>query len=651
MQGMERTNPVANRPVDARDLAPQPDPLSVADLRQRARHAVLLGAAVALIVYALDWPVLSCQAVVVDDHQYLFDNPLVQDPSWASCRRFFSEVRAPSTVAGYYQPLTMISLMLDFARGEPPDFVRHIHQTNLALHALNTALLVVLLALLFHEPLVAAFSGLLFGLHPLTVEPVAWLSERKTLLATCFACLSLISYVLYVRRRQHAHQVGAVLCYVLTLLTLLLSLLSKPTGIALPALFLVLDYWPLRRLAWRALLEKVPFAFVSAGFAAITFVSQAQTAGLGGPATHGPLWVLLAICHNIGFYLAKILVPADLSVHYPLPEPFDWSAPPIRFGVLLTAVLLLLLLASVRWTRVAIAGGLFFFLAILPTMGIWRVSDVIASNKYAYLPGIGLVLALAGLLTWLWRRHPAPLRRNPARAGILLAVLLLARVEIYGSQRQLAHWRTTETLYREMVRVAPQAPGLWSDLGIELQRQGNPAKAELCFRKAIAVGPRRPEGYMNLALCLECQQRAAEALPVLRDAVAVDPTYAPARYNLGCLLLERGENAAAAEQFAAAVQQKPDAELVWYRIGAQLAQHNQLAAAASYLERALQLNPRLAAAHNDLGLVLARQGQAAAAAEHYRAALRLEPGSAVVRGNLNAALAEPPQSAPATQPR
>src|SRR5881628_2407955 len=146
------------------------------------------------LVAAAHWPVLGAQAISLDDNDFIKNNPLVTHPGWASTSRFFSEVLHPSTVHGYYLPLSMTSLMVDYALGGRPNDLRVFHRTSLALHLFTTALLVILLYRLFGALIPAAIAGLLFGLHPLTVEPVAWVGERKTLLAACFALAALVAY-------------------------------------------------------------------------------------------------------------------------------------------------------------------------------------------------------------------------------------------------------------------------------------------------------------------------------------------------------------------------------------------------------------------------------------------------------------------------
>ncbi|MFH0981537.1 MAG: hypothetical protein V2A79_08365, partial [Planctomycetota bacterium] len=440
----------------------------------------------AALVAAAHWPALSAKAFAFDDSQYLTENPLVQNPSWSAAWRFLREVLEPSTVNGYYQPLSMISLMLDHALGGRADYLRPFHQTSLILHVVNTTLVIGLLYLLFRQPWVAAVIGLLFGLHPLTVEPVVWVGERKTVLATCFALGLLIAYAVYARRLQWRFY-GA--CLVL----FALALMSKPTTILLPGLLLLLDYWPLRRLSRRSVLEKVPFLVLMVISAVITVVSQSRTATTTMPDEYPPFRIPLMLCHNIVFYLYKIVWPVNLTSHYPIPDPLALSDGMVLAGVIGTCILIPALLISWRWTRALLVGWLCFFVAIFPTMGVIGFTNVIASDKFAYLPSVGLMLTLAWYLSRLWDRRSGSARRSSLfrraepdlrRVVLVLVGAGLALAEARATRHHLAHWRDTETLFASMIAHAPRAASLHWGQGYFLFDQGRYDEAVAEYSKA-----------------------------------------------------------------------------------------------------------------------------------------------------------------------
>ena len=354
----------------------------------------VLTAAVCGAVVITHWPALNANALSFDDQQYFTGNALVQNPSWNSAKRFLTEVLEPSTVEGYYQPLAMISLMFDYAAGGRKNNLTPFHTTSLILHTANTALIIILLYLLFGNIWAAAAAGLLFGVHPMTVEPIPWVGERKTLLAAFFSLWSLFFYVRYAKSANRKFYIACFFAY-------FLALMSKPTSTPLPAVMLLMDYWPLNRLSKKTILEKIPLFLMGAIFACITYISQHRTAVTVLPTKYGPEYVPAVLCHNIIFYLYKIIWPVNLSSHYAFPKPFGLTSPMVLAGVIGTCILIPVLLFSLRFTKAALTGWLIFFVAIFPTMGVIGFTNVIASDKFAYLPSVGLLMALTAFLIWL----------------------------------------------------------------------------------------------------------------------------------------------------------------------------------------------------------------------------------------------------------
>ena len=645
------------------------------NLRQRRKKLLGLSASkigllavllivVCVVVLAVHWPALSAQALSFDDSQYLTKNVLVQNPGWASARRFLTEVLEPSTVGGYYQPLTMISLMFDYALGGRPDNLYSFHRTSLTLHVVNTALVVVLLYLLFGQAWVAAAVGLLFGLHPLTVEPIPWVGERKTLLAAFFALWCLILYVRYARKPNRPLYIGCLVMYVL-------ALMSKPTSTPLPLLMLLMDYWPLRRWKWTTVLEKLPFFAVGGISAIITYISQNSASPLVIAGGYGLERIPLVLCHNIIFYLHKIIWPANLSSHYAFPRPLGLSDPMVLAGVIGTCILVPLLVISLRWTRAALAGWLFFFVAIFPTIQILRFSSVIAADKFAYLPSVGLLMVVASLLGWFCGTGSAgkPMARCMA---VTVTVLVLAGAEAAATRSYLVHWRDTLSLSEHMLTVTPDAPTVRSMLGLELQSQGKldqaisqyrqalqvkpnyveahnnlgialqlqgkPDEALDHYRQAIQINPSSAESYYNMGITFRAQGRLDQAVNCYRQALQLKPNYVEAHNNLGNALQSRGRLDEAIKHFRQSLQIKPDSAEVHYNLGLAFKSQGELDDAIKHLRQALQLNPDLAEAHNNLALVLTMTGQLDKALEHFRQALQIKPDFAEAHYNLGLVL-------------
>ncbi|NJD01545.1 MAG: tetratricopeptide repeat protein [Ruminiclostridium sp.] len=582
----------------------------------------ILAIIVASIVLMVHWPSLSANALSFDDNQYLVDNEWVQNPGWSTAGKFLTEVLKPSTVHGYYQPLAMISLMLDYAMGGRIDNLRVFHRTSLALHVLNTLLIIVFLYLLTGQPLAAVMAGLLFGVHPMTVETIPWVSERKTLLAAFFSLLSLILYVLYTRKKGRKFYRTSLVMYIL-------ALMSKPTSIPLPLLMLLLDYWPIRRLNRRTVLEKIPFFIVGVNSVVITFFSQSITAAVTLPEKNSIVRILLILCHNIIFYLYKIIWPVNLSSHYPFPVPFTLAHPMVLAGMIGTCLLIAVLLFSLRRTQALLAGWLFFFIAILPTMGIIGFTNVIASDKYAYLPSVGLLMTLGWFFNYFWVRVCRMHLRVAGQAGLIAVVLILLVLEAGATRNYLVYWQDSEILYRHMLSLAPQSSPLHNNLGLVLVERGKFDEAISHYEKADQLVPNHAQTYYNIAIALYNLGKPDEAINKLKETLNTRTTeievYPAANYMLGYILSKKGKYDEAVFYFNQAILLEPNYAEAYYYLGMVLACQSKMDEAIEKFRKTLQIQPLNANAHKYLGLALAAQGVFDEAIEEYRKAVRINP--------------------------
>lgn len=587
---------------------------------------LILALIVAVIVSAVHWPALSARALCFEDHKHALHNPLVQNPGWESIGRLLGEVLEPSA-GGYYKPLAFLSLMGDAALGGRVDNLRPFRRTSLALHVINTLLVMVLLHQLFNQPVVAAMLATLFGLHPLMVESIPWAAERKNLLAAFFGLCCLVCYVRYAHRGRRWTYGGVLAAYVL-------ALMSKPTATMLPGLLLLLDYWPLRRLNWRALIEKVPFIAIGAVSAAITFISQARTAAVSMPTEHGFWQAPLVVCHNIVFYLYKIVWPANLSAHYPHPEPLALSHPMVLAGVIGTGLLIVALAISLRWTPAWAVGWVFFFIAILPALGVVGFMIAIAADRFAYLPVVGFLLPLAWLLgqAWLgWSQRPGG---TVWRVALVVVVLVVATAEAVGTRRYLTRWRNSETLYNHMLAEAPNAAIVHYGLGYCYETQDRLSEAEAEYRQALRFREEYPEAHYNLGVILMRQGKADQAMGHYREALRLSPDFIEPRNNLAGLLMERGELDEAIEHYRHILRAGPDLAPARAGLGVALAKQGRFDDAVEQFRRAVRIEPGNAAIRYLLGNALKAQGRHEQAAEQYRQVLRIDPNHAEARRRL-----------------
>lgn len=363
----------------------------------------------------------------------------------------------------------------------------------------------------------------------------------------------------------------------------MISLLAKPTGTPLPALLLLLDFWPLqRRFSKKLLWEKVPFLVVAGISAYITWVSQRDTSSLSNPPDK-----FLTLCHDIVFYLYKILLPINLSNHYPVPEPFTPAHPMVLAGLIGVPLLLGLLLLSLKRTQAFFAGGLFFFVAIFPALGvIGRFNNVIATDKFTYLPSLGLLMIMAWGMGRAWNFQGRPI---PLRPALCLLVALLAGLETWGTRFYYQFWQDTHSLHTRMLELAPKAAFLHFTLGKQMQDAGELDQAQELYEKALELQP-------GLLL---------------------------ARGNLGIIYKMKGDTRRAQQCFEEMARFTPDDYILMFNLGDLAEKRGALPQAQGYYEKGVQLRPFQPELQFALGKCLYKQAKYAEGLKHLREAVRL----------------------------
>jgi len=582
---------------------PIPPPEASAPARRETSTVIALAAAIALAVSAAHWPALSAQALALDDDLFVVSNRLVQHPGWESTRRFFSEVTNPSTVSAYYLPLSMTSLMLDWAAGGRPGHLRAFHVTSLALHVLATLLLFLLLLRLFGSAVPAALAALVYGVHPLMVEAVASAGERKTVLATAFAFASVLAHAYFATTRARRWQVVSLACFAL-------ALLSKPSALTLPLGLIVLEAWPLRRLSMATVLEKWPFLALSAVSGVISILAVRHTWEFGSLPPLDVPRMLAQVVWLQGFYLGKVFWPAGLSTVYAAPVVYTLTDPAVALpiaGAVLAGVACMVLRHRVPGL---LAGGLVALVLLAPTFALLRYSPVIAYDRYLHLPALGLGLALAATLVRVWQWEGV--RARLARQVTVLAMLGVALAAGVVTRATWAHWRDTLGLWQHVVRVSPGMPGAWNGLGATYSGLGDSAKAAECFRRAIAADSSYADAQQNLGRELMLLGRMDEALPHLQLALALEPGSAPAAFQLGVAYQRLGRASEAAASFQRSLAIRPDDTAARTRLGAAQAALGRLDEAIATLRWSLSLEPGEPYASLSLATVIERRTGASA---------------------------------------
>ena len=553
--------------------------------------SILICVLLALAILAIYAQTATYGYVAYDDDQYVYKNPWVQagltayNIGWAFTTFFYSN----------WHPLTWISYMLDFSLfGSNPGAQ---HLVNVALHLASTLLLFFALTRMTRQPWRCAVVAAIFAVHPLHVESVAWISERKDVLSTFFEMLTLLLYVRYTTKPGTRSYLAVAAAFAL-------SLLAKPMAVTFPFVLLLLDYWPLRRLDWplkaaalRPLfMEKVPLLAMAAVASVLTFLAQR---GYGAVVSLNR-FPLPARAANAAIayvsYMVKTVWPADLAVLYPARGP--------EFGSAVTALLILAALtwAALRWVkpRPYLAVGWFWYLGMLvPVIGLVQVGTQAMADRYTYVPMVGLSIALAWTVADLVEHRPA-LRMVTAAATILALVVLAV-----ASYRQATYWKSSRTLFEHTLAVTTDNSIIQNNLGVIMAGEGNTAEAIKLYRKALATAPE----------------------------------YAEAHANLGHQLLNLGQLDQAQTSLTKALDLSPDLPLAEADFGLLLAARGEFEGARRRLERSLTLAPGDADNESNLCFVLTHLDRLDEAIAHCNTALRIKPGLANAQFNLSNALA------------
>ncbi len=643
----------------------------------------------ALVVWAVFGQTLQFDFVNYDDNRYVYENPVVENGlsleniGWAFTHN----------VASNWHPLTVISYMADDALyGAKPGGY---HLTNVLLHTVTALLLFVALKAMTGALWRSAFVAAVFAIHPLRVESVAWVSERKDVLSGLFFMLTLLCYVKAVTCDKGqvtgtniapASFLSRVTChlspfYWLAVLCFALGLMSKPMLVTLPFVLLLLDYWPLRRsgecgvrsaestgnaegrmknaevggfncqLPGAAkqsregstliplLLEKVPFFILSAVFCLVTYLAQ-ENSGAVAELTRYPLPDRLGnVFVSYARYLGKTFWPAGLANFYPFPG--SWPGEQVVLAVVLFSGVSVAALALGRRLPYVAVGWFWFVGMLVPVIGLVQAGAQSLANRYTYLPQIGLCLlvtwAVADLFASCWGRRLV----LGSAAGLTLASLMAA------AYVQTGCWKNNMSLWTHTLACTSGSYVAHYNLGVALAGQGELDQAIDHYHRALQFAPWSADVRIDLAGALFERGQWAEAIHLYDQALKLQPDSAKAHCGLGVALAARGDINGAIQHYNQALQLNPDSVEAHSNLGAALAAQKNWAEAVQHCERAVQLAPAQALPQMNLGNVLAMQGKMAGAIPHFERALQLKPDYAKAHFNLAAALVHEGRSAEA----
>jgi len=580
--------------------------------KKPSAHITVIGAIfVFLLTFLVYTPALK-NDFVWDDREYVYENANIQSLNFQSIYWMVTGFHS-----GNWHPLTWFSHALDCTLwGLNPE--KH-HLINLIIHGLNTSLVFILIMALLSrgaspgksasENLIAVgITSLLFGLHPLNVESVAWVSERKNLLCAFFLLLTLLSYLSYTSSVLRKHR---LIWFTTCLLLFILALMSKPMAVTLPVTLLLLDIYPLKRLSLylgktgkelSVSLEKIPFFALSIASSIITIMAQ-HAGGALKSLEHFHLDTrLLNALRALVFYLEKIIVPVKLVPLYPFPIDFHW----LDSEYLLSALLVLVITSFCLWKMKQ--GNYLFFIAwsyyvvtLIPVLGIIQVGGQAAADRYTYLPSISLFFLVGVGVAFWWKK--ISLMRFKVGFRVLLLVCLCTVVFLlsYLTINQIKVWQNPEIFWSHIISAFPKTiPKAYHGLGFAYDKKGRLDEAIAEYKRALAIDPNYAKSHYNLGIIYVNKSMFDEAISEFKKALTIDPNYVEAHCNLGIAYGSK----------------------------------NMFDEAISEFKKALTINPNYVEANTNLGAAYHRKGEFDKAISEYKRAIAVKPDFSVVHNNL-----------------
>ena len=585
-----------------------------------------IAAALALATLLLYAPVFRFEFVRYDDPHYVLLNPRVSKGlSWDNARWTLTAFEV-----GNWHPLTLISHMTDVsvfglnAGGH--------HAVNAVFHAVNAALLFLLLYGATRSRAPSLVAAVLFAVHPLNVESVAWVSQRKSVLCMFFLLLTLIAYVAWARR-------GGGVRYAMAIVATAAALAAKPIAVVLPVLLLLVDFWPLSRCAgdgrdrqrsWvRLALEKAPFAALAAAASIATIAAQKAGGALESWGDYGTAGRLARTAFAYAWYLLRMVWPRDLSLFYPTTVG---AAAPLKVAgsVILLAVVTAAVATRARSKPYLAFGWAWYVAALVPVVGFVTFGTQLVADRYAYLALIGPFVAIAFLGADLVEGRSAWLRRSAAGATSA-AVLALA----FGTGYALAPWRDSLSILQRGFARAPDNVHAIANLGLELVKLRRYDEGIVLLTRAASIRPHYATVHAYLGYAYAQTGRFAQAREAYEEALRQQPGDPALDTELGQVLVQLSQNDDAEARFLEAIRSDPGYGNAWLSLGLLLHGEGRLVEAEPALDKAVALMPQNAGPLTARGVNLAALGRRDEALETLRRALALDPSYVPARSELS----------------
>jgi Flp pilus assembly protein TadD len=581
----------------------------------------LLLSCILFITFMAFLPSLSNDFTGWDDNTYVTENAAIKSLTWDGVKNIFS-----TTVQCLYSPLVVVSFALEYHFSGLHPFIYHFD--NLLLHLCVCALVFWFISIFSKKVEIAALATIFFGIHPFHVESVAWVAERKDMLYSLFFLGSLLSYFYYAANNKRIY-------YYLSLLLIVFSFISKPQALLFVFVLVLFDYFHFHRVNKKILIEKVPFFIIALAFGIINALGA--SASKGGPLSKETIVTiiphLLNASYGIIFYLYKLTVPVHLSCLYPHPEQTGGIAHAVYLispGIV--ALLGILVLFSMRYTKKVVIAGLFFIINLLIVLQTIPTNPSIVADRYSYIPSIGFFYILSEGIVWLYNR------KMNYGVSLLMIVPVIIGLLSFQTWNRCKVWKNNETLWTDAIKKYPQVIIAHYNLGNYLLKQNRFDEAISNYKEELRIRPNYSEAHTNLGVALTELGRFDEANEHFTKSLQINPNDFKARATLGAILVMQGRTDEAIEYLTEALRSNPQNADAHINLGVALREQGRLDEAIEHLTIALHIAPDDAMAHYNLGRVFAKYGRVEDAISHYTEALRIQPDFASAREYLDTAL-------------
>lgn len=559
---------------------------------------------VVLIILASGWvyfPSFSFGFTNWDDPTYVKDNPLIRDFSWAGFKKLFTVF-----LSGNYHPFVLVSYWMEmkWGGGDPGLF----HKLNWILHAANSILIYLILSRHFSGKFAALAGALLFAVHPLHVESVAWITERKDVLYGFFLLLSLWVYQFSKPEKWDAFYFTAILLFIA-------SGLSKGQAVILVPALILFDYLQGRDLFSRIyILRIIPFVLLALGIGILAVYAQQNQANVRIQTGYGLMEQVLIGFQGIWFYTSRTLYAYSLSAFYPYPSIAEGIPSDLYIKALggITVITITILLYFKE--RKIFIGLALFLITLFPVLQFLPVGNAIMADRYYYIPAFGLCMVLASLI----QQFAANWNENRAK-GILFIVLLFIIFQTWSARQRMAVWKDSFTLWQNVIDNYPEAAIAWNSLANAWYEQNEYVKAAGYFEEAIKLDTSDPKSFNNLGNCYNNTGRPELAIEQFNRALVIRPNDPMVYTNLGVAYDKMGQSEKAIEANRQSVTIAPS-PLGYANLANVLEKAGRLEESAEACRKAIALDPNYGLAHNNLGVALYKMGKIEEAIESLKKA-------------------------------